>query len=49
MVRILTEEKVNLYVIAIKTKYPILTNVWAAADGLKLLVHPPSSDMQHCF
>ena len=43
MVTLPTESEIRQFVNAINVKYPVLTNVWAAADGLKLLIHPPSS------
>ena len=35
-------EEVNFFCNVISSKYPVLKNVWAAADGLKLTIQSPS-------
>ena len=44
MVSLSKECEIEQFISAINIKCPILMNVWAAADGLKLLTRSPSSD-----
>ena len=47
MVRLPTSAEVESFKRAIREKYPILTNVWGAMDGLKILIeaHPELENM----
>ena len=49
MIKIPSAEKIEEYKVAITQQYPVLENVWATMDGLKLRIQQASSTQQQAL